>query len=130
MNTNKNILAEIEHINSQEFVFFTKDDDVATLNKVMLYIKENEQTNRLKIVNVLEKKERVDEKFLSDLDVLNREYPKIEIEFVPIIGEFGPKLVKELSKKWNIPINFMFIGSPGDRFPYKVEELGGVRLII
>ena len=130
LNTNKNILETIERINSQEFVFFSKDDDVATLNKVMLYIKENEQTNRLKIVNVLEDKEKVDDKFLSDLDVLNREYPQIEIEFVPIKGKFGPKLVKELSKKWNIPINFMFIGSPGDRFPYKVEELGGVRLII
>ena len=130
LNTNKSILAEIDHINSQEFVFFSKDDDVATLNKVMLYIKENEQTNRLKIVNVLEEKEKVDDKFLSDLDVLNREYPKIEIEFVPIKGKFGPKLVRDLSKKWNIPINFMFIGSPGDRFPYKIEELGGVRLII
>ncbi|VAW25607.1 hypothetical protein MNBD_BACTEROID04-86, partial [hydrothermal vent metagenome] len=41
-----------------------------------------------------------------------------------------PELIKELSKKWNIPINFMFIGSPSDKFPYKIEELGGVRLII
>ena len=130
LKTNKNILKTINKINSQEFVFFTKDDDVATLNKVMLYIKENEQTNRLKIVNVLEGKEKVDEKFLEDLDVLNREYPEIEIEFIAIKGHFGPELVKELSDKWKIPINFMFIGSPGDRFPYKIEELGGVRLII
>jgi hypothetical protein len=26
--------------------------------------------------------------------------------------------------------NFMFIGSPGDRFSYRVAELGGVRLIM
>ena len=45
-------------------------------------------------------------------------------------GQFGPELIRELSDKWKIPINFMFIGSPGDHFPYRVEELGGVRLII
>jgi hypothetical protein len=44
--------------------------------------------------------------------------------------EFSPELIRELSKEWNIPINFMFIGSPGDHFPYKIEELGGARLII
>lgn len=130
LTTNSKILDLIDKINSQEFVFFTKGDDVATLNKVMLYIKKNEQTNRLKIVTILEDDNDVPEKFMSDLDVLNRQYPEIEIEFVKREGTFGPGLVRELSKKWNIPINFMFIGSPGDHFPYRIEDLGGVRLII
>ena len=47
-----------------------------------------------------------------------------------IEGEFGPELIQQLSGKWRIPTNFMFIGSPGDHFPYRIEELGGVRLII
>jgi len=127
---NKKIKKQIEKINSQEFVFFTKGDDVSILNKVMLYIRSNEQTNRLKIVTVLENNQKVPDHFKTDLDVLNREYPEIEIEFVEIKGQFGPELVKKLSDKWKIPINFMFIGSPGDHFPYRVEELGGVRLII
>jgi hypothetical protein len=38
--------------------------------------------------------------------------------------------VKELEQQWNIPANFMFIGSPGDHFLYGLAELGGVRLII
>mgnify|MGYP006194415881 CR=1 FL=1 len=41
-----------------------------------------------------------------------------------------PELIDELSKKWKIPVNFMFIASPSDKFPYKIEELGGVRLIM
>ncbi|MEJ2542499.1 MAG: hypothetical protein P8Y99_00360, partial [Calditrichaceae bacterium] len=65
-----------------------------------------------------------------DIEVLDRAYPKIDIDFVKLQGEFGPDLIKKLSKEWNIPPNFMFIGSPGDRFPYKLAELGGVRLII
>jgi len=127
---NNKIMKQIEKINSQEFVFFTKGDDVSILNKVMLYIRSNEQTNRLKIVTVLENNQKVPDHFKTDLDVLNREYPEIEIEFVEIKDKFGPELVKKLSEKWKIPINFMFIGSPGDHFPYRVEELGGVRLII
>lgn len=125
-----NILKRIARINAQEFVFFTKDDDVATLNKVMLYIKRNEHTRKLRIVTVLNKGEEIDKKLLSDVEVLDREYPEIKVEMIRVEGKFGPKLINKLSEEWKIPANFMFIGSPGDHFPYRIEELGGVRLII
>ena len=127
---NKNILKLIDEINSQEFVFFTNHDDVATLNKVMLYIRKNEHTKKLKIVTVLEDEKQLPQGLRTDIEVLDREYPDIKIELINVAGTFGPTLIKELSTKWKIPINFMFIGSPGDKFPYRVEELGGVRLII
>ncbi|WP_274474132.1 APC family permease [Mangrovimonas aestuarii] len=126
----RSILKSIDKINDQEFVFFTKDDDVATLNKVMLYIKNNEHTRKLKIVTVLGKGRELPKDMTRDIDVLDREYPEIKIEFIQLEGEFGPDLIEELSREWNIPINFMFIGSPGDHFPYHIEDLGGVRLII
>ncbi len=126
----RSILRNINRINDQEFVFFTKDDDVATLNKVMLYIRRNEHTRKLRIVSVLDKGKKPPHDLVTDLEVLDREYPEIKVEFVSVEGEFGPELIQELSKKWNIPVNFMFIGSPGDHFPYRVEDLGGVRLII
>ena len=127
---NRNILRLIEDINSQEFVFFTKDDDVATLNKVMLYISKNEHTKKLKVVSVIEEGETISERLKSDIEVLDREYPEVKIEFIALEGTFGPELIKQLSIQWKIPINFMFIGSPGNKFPYKIEQLGGVRLII
>jgi amino acid transporter len=126
----KKILQLINQINSQEFVFFTKGDNIASLNKVMLYIIRNEHTKKIKIVIVKDKGEKVPENLPLEIDFLNKEYPEIVIEFLIVDGKFSPKLIIELSKKWNIPINFMFIGSPSDKFPYKVEELGGVRLII
>jgi amino acid transporter len=116
-------------VTSQEFVFFTKGDDVAILNKVMQYVQDNETTKRLKIVNV-KKSEGSNDFLIKDLEVLDRAYPEIHIEFIEIDGVFGPELIDELSEKWNIPKNFMFIGSPGDRFSYRVSELGGVRLIM
>lgn len=130
----KNISLKIKRsilkIISQQFVFFTNHDDVATLNKVLQYITVNEHTKSLKIVAVLnENIERVPN-LRSDVNVLDRAYPEIDIEFLEEDGVFGPEKIKELSKRWNIPVNFMFIGVPGDKFPYRIEELGDVRLII
>jgi hypothetical protein len=120
----------VHDLNKQEFVYFTKGDNVANLNKVMTYVEENEFTNRLKIVMLLKLDQAVPEGLLTDLNVLDRAYPNIHMEFVTRIGTFGPELIDELSQEWSIPKNFMFIGSPGDKFPYQISELGGVRLII
>ncbi len=116
-------------INSQEFVFFTKGDDITILNKVLQYVEDNETTKKLKIVHV--KKDAVDNEALKkDLEVLDRAYDSLDIEFIEIEGVFGPEIIDELSQKWNIPKNFMFIGSPGNKFSYRVADLGGVRLIM
>jgi hypothetical protein len=130
MRTDKKILSVIDDINSQEFVYFTKDDDVETLNKVMLYIRKNEHTKKLKVVTATKNGNAITDQFRNDINVVDREYPMIKIDFIELDDHFGPELINRLSKEWKIPINFMFIGSPGDHFPYKIEELGGVRLII
>lgn len=116
-------------INSQEFVFFTKGDDITILNKVLQYVEDNETTKKLKIVHV--KSEAVDNEALKkDLEVLDRAYDGLHIEYIEIDGVFGPEIIDELSQKWKIPKNFMFIGSPGNKFSYRVADLGGVRLIM
>lgn len=116
-------------INSQEFVFFTKGDDITILNKVLQYVEDNETTKKLKIVHV--KKDPVDNEALKkDLEVLDRAYGGLDIEYIEIEGTFGPEIIDELSEKWKIPKNFMFIGSPGNKFSYRVADLGGVRLIM
>jgi amino acid transporter len=128
----KGINRTIEKINNQEFVFFTRGDNLSNLNKVMLYIRQNEHTRKLKIVTVVNnhREQKVREGLRKDIEFLDREYPEIDIEFIELDGEFDPALIRKLSQEWQIPINFMFIGSPGDHFPYRIEQLGGVRLII
>jgi hypothetical protein len=130
LNTDRKILSVIDEINSQEFVYFTKNDDVETLNKVLLYIERNEHTKKLRVVTATKNGTEITPQFRNDIDVVDRQYPRIKIEFIELDEEFSPVLIYKLSQEWFIPINFMFIGSPGDRFPYKIEELGGVRLII
>ena len=126
----KSINREIRKLHEQEFVFFSKGDDIATLNKVMIYVQENEITRKIKIVTVLKEHQPAPEKFLHDFEVLDRAYPDIKMEYVTVEGEFVPDFIDKLSKEWNIPKNFMFISSPGEKFSYRVEELGGVRLIL
>ena len=127
---NQWINTTINNIDSQEFVFFTKGDNVAVLNKVLRYVSDNEESRTLKIVNIINDTNARSPKLQVDLEVLDRAYPEIDIEFIEINGKFGPKIIQKLSQDWKIPTNFMFIGAPSDRFPYQVAELGGVRLII
>jgi amino acid transporter len=128
--TAQSIRTEIDKINSQQVVFFTRGDNLANLNNAMLYVKQNEHTNRVKVVTVVKNKNEVPTKLEKDLNFLNEAYPTIEIELVVLTGKFGPDLIRELSLKWDIPVNLMFIGSPGTHFIYGLGELGGVRLII
>lgn len=125
------ISRNLKKLTEQEFVYFTKGDDISILNKVMMYVEENEITKKLKIVTVLKDGGDVAKSFLVDLEVLDRAYPEIKIEYVQVHNAiFGPETIKRLSEEWNIPINFMFISSPNDRFSHRVSDLGGVRLII
>jgi amino acid transporter len=129
-NSTESIQSKIDDINSQQMVFFTRGDSIANLNQAMLYVKRNEHTNRIKIVTVVRDDSEIPASLSKELEFLDRAYPKIDIEFLVIYGEFRPEIIEELSKKWGIPMNFMFIGSPGDHFLFGLAELGGVRLII
>jgi len=121
---------QIASINSQQIVFFTRAGDLANLNLAMLYVRQNEHTNRMKIVTVVEDPSKVSPDLAADIRFLDRAYPEIDIEFVVHQGTFGPDTIQELSAKWSIPPNFMFIGSPQNDFKYSLADLGGVRLII
>ena len=128
--TQKSLQRSMHRLRDQEFVFFSKGDDIATLNKVMIYISQNEVTNNVKIVTILKNHQQPTKQFLSDFETLDRAYPEMAMEYIVLEGTFDPAMVEKLSKEWNIPKNFMFISSPGEKFSYRVEELGGVRLIL
>jgi hypothetical protein len=57
---------------------------------------------------------------------IDRIYPHLRIGFLAVRGKFGPELIEALAQRLNVPKNSIFIGTPGDRFPHRVEDLGGV----
>lgn len=121
---------EMRKLNRQVFVYFTKGDNISILNKVIIYVQENEITRNLKIVTVLKEEQHVSASFMRDFETLDRAYPDIKIEYIQINGTFGPELIDKLCSEWNIPKNFMFISSPSNKFSHRISDLGGVRLII
>lgn len=129
-NISRSILAKIEEINSLGIVFFTGGDSRYSLNQAMLYVMRNEETKKLKVVHVYEHEEDIPPQLEHDLAFLDDVYPDIKVEFITVRGRFGPELIERLSQEWGIAKNYMFIGSPSGRFPFRLSELGGVRLII
>ena len=124
------VLGKIADINAQGIVFFTKGDSRRNLNEVMLYVRNNELTKRLKVVHVYRDEKDIPPKLAHDLSFLDEVYTEIDIEFVTVKGQFGPDLIERLSVLWGIPKNYMFIGSPTGRLPFRLSDLGGVRLIV
>jgi amino acid transporter len=122
--------SKIDAINAQQLVFFTRGDQLSNLNNAIIYVRQNEHSNRLKIMTVVKDEKDVPPKLRHDLAFLDEAYPEIDIEFVVLVGRFGPALIRELSEKWQIPMNLMFIGSPSGHLIYGLAELGGARLII
>ena len=120
----------IHGLSKQQFVYFSKGDDISGLNKVIQYVEANEITRNLKIVTVVKESTETHELFLRDIDALDRAFPEIHLEYVQIVGEFNPALIHKLSQEWKIPTNFMFISSPSNKFTYRLEDLNGVRLIM
>ena len=126
----KGVRSKIDDINSRVVIYFTRGDDSALLNRAALYVLRNEQTNRLKVVHVFEDEDEIPADLADTLQKIDRFYPDLRIDFLAVRGTFGPKLIEQLSQRLNVPKNYMFIGTPGDRFPHRIDELGGVRLIL
>jgi amino acid transporter len=127
----KQLLEKINEINSMGIIFFADgDDDIATLNQGMLYVRQNEPAKRVRVIHVYEKREDIPKRLVEDLKFLDEVYPEIHIELVFVHGHFDPETVHNLSKRFKVPLNYMFMGHPGKDFPYSLEEFGGVRLII
>lgn len=121
---------QIDQINSVSMVYFSKGDDPEILDKVARYVIANEHTKWLTVVHVYPPGGKVPPGLGADLAILDRRYPRLRIDFLAVQGEFGPELVARLSQRLRVPHNYMFIATPGDRFPHRIEELGGVRVII
>jgi hypothetical protein len=124
------VVGKIEGINSRRVVYFTKEANPAELNRAALYVLENEPTNHLQVVHVYEDEKKIPSGLARQLSAIDHLYPRLRIDFLAVKGTFGPELIELLSRRLDVPKNYMFIGTPGDRLPHRIEQLGGVRLIL
>lgn len=123
------IARQIQKVNETKMIFFAKNDSIAALNKAVLYVRDNEQTNWLLIVHVYQEREGIPARLAANVQLLDEAYPKMRIDLVLVRGDFGPSMIDKLVHKLSVPKNFMFITCPGETFTHKVSDLGGVRLV-
>ncbi|KAL0488542.1 amino acid permease YdaO [Acrasis kona] len=133
------LIDRAKEIKSQSMIYYTKNDSLAMLNKAILYVRQNELTDWLRVVHVVninnsdqeEIKKHVQEvkNMVSSLDPA---YDDVRIDCIIVYSnhDFGPKVIDYISTRYNIPKNLMFISCPSERFSHKISDLGGVRIIV
>jgi len=119
----------IKKIQDTEIVFFTRRGKLSVINKAILYINDNELTDKIKIIHCFEQDDDIPPKLVNNTKIMDRCYPKTRIDLLLVRGRFSPGMVDYLSNKLNIPKNFMFLTCPDDKFPNNIAEFGGVRLV-
>jgi len=124
------VLREVARINAMRVVYFTRGDDLATLNRAALYVLENEQTQQMTVVHAYTDEKEIPAELADHLSTIDHLYPQLRIDFLAVEGTFGPELIERLCTLLAVPKNYMFIGTPSDHFPHRLDSLGGVRLIL
>ncbi|ETN15300.1 hypothetical protein PPTG_06587 [Phytophthora nicotianae INRA-310] len=127
----RTIARAITSIRSAPIIFFCKRPDLTIINKVIVYVRRNEQTHTLRIVHVFSDEESdapMLESFRNLAMLFDSMYPKIRIDFVSVQGDFNPATIEWLSKKMDVPRNMMFITQPDMVSAERVSSVG-VRVI-
>ncbi len=124
------VIRTVQQINSERVIFFTHEDNIALLNDVALYVLHNEQNKHLQVVHCYTNEAEIPPQLAADIHILDTIYPDLRIDLLLVKGSFGPQLIEHLSRRIDLAKNYMFIGTPSDRFPHQISELGGVRLIM
>ncbi|KAF0689766.1 Aste57867_18809 [Aphanomyces stellatus] len=122
----------IKAIKNAPLIFFIKRTDLVTLNKAILYVRANESTHILRFVHVypeqtVEALETV-EQLKGMIAMYDRVYPKLQLDFYSIVGEFDPVTVEWISQTYGISTNSMFLKQPSTVIMHKVSA-HGVRVI-
>lgn len=136
----------VNDIRNCPVVFFTKTASLHTINKAVEYVMDNENSNKIKIVHffgaglqdiALDRDglpgNATERDFIRVLEhecsIIDRLYPKLTIDLLLVHGQFQPIFVDQLSTHLGILKNFMLMTCPGDSFPHRLGQFGGVRVV-
>ena len=114
-------------------VFFVNSADLHLLNTAALYVRDNESCHHLVVVHILCSTSNpvVPQKLKDCLPILDELYPTLAFDLLLLENELGftPQIAKFLSHDLDVPMSLMFMGCPGDSFPFCIGEFEGIRTI-
>ena len=111
----------VKSVQDVPFVFFCKHDDLHLLNKCMLYIQNNEQTNKIIVVHC--SNDTNEDALTEHVKLLDLLYPKVKISLLIINSQFNAATVEWISQALGVPVNAMFLSCPDENFAMKVSQL-------
>ncbi|KAI8893869.1 amino acid permease-domain-containing protein [Globomyces pollinis-pini] len=124
------IISTIKNLKSQPVVFFASTDEIHLLNKAILYVRENEVTGCIKLIHFYNDQNNIPPDLIQNHHILDRAYPKIQIDLLLVKGNFTPRNVQNISDYLRVPQTLMFIACPGPDFPFLMSEFNGIRTIM
>jgi hypothetical protein len=123
------ISTALKGVQDVTFVFFCKHDDLHMLNKAMLYIQQNEQTNKIIVIHCSHNTETDVHALTEHVKLIDVLYPKVKVSLLTIKDQFNAATVEWVSQSLDVPVNAMFISCPDENFAMKVSQLRGMRII-
>ncbi|KNC50095.1 uncharacterized protein AMSG_05865 [Thecamonas trahens ATCC 50062] len=118
------------HLTHKPLVYFTNHDDPVVQAKVVRYVLNNELRRWIKFVRVYPHRTTVPGAIPASYLYLQRQHPDMRIDYVAVVGDFSPAMVRHISFVLHVPTMFMFMSSFGDSFPHSYMSLGGLRLLM
>ena len=116
-----------------QFVVFIHNID--RLYKILDYIDRNEIGRHIYLVHCNNGDKKVHEQRFKELQnivpVLQKSgvFPNFDLQLVYKNEPFGPEVINEVAKEFNIQKNRILIGSIHEEHPFDYAQLGGVRII-
>mmetsp|Transcript_19336 Transcript_19336/g.47386 ORF Transcript_19336/g.47386 Transcript_19336/m.47386 type:complete len:715 (+) Transcript_19336:19-2163(+) len=112
-------------------VYFAKTANICRLNKALMYVRDNEDTNHCRIVHVYRNEADIPKQLVHAVQILDCVYPSIRVDVVLVHGVFSSAVIQNLSEEFLIPPNQMFITCPtSEDHAKRLQNLCGVRVIM
>ena len=122
--------AAVDEIHNTKIIFFAKDASLQTLTTVAQYIQSNEAGSWLKVVHFFtDPSSPMLEALTNNLHTVDKCFPALHIDLILVKGLFCPEAVHQLAEHFKLPKTNMLMACPSENFLYRIEELGGVRIV-
>jgi len=120
-----NLVKTIQRLRKQPVCILTKTDQINHLLRMILYVRQNEETSCLKIVHFHDGKQKGSPSEMeANAKILDEAFPEVTIDLILVEDSFTPSNVAALAHQLQVPRSLMFMSCPGDHFPYRVDEFG------
>ncbi|KAM0791716.1 hypothetical protein ACM66B_003985 [Microbotryomycetes sp. NB124-2] len=111
-------------------VLFVDGDEIHRLAEMLIYVKQNEETNLVKVVHCFKTAEEIPSELEANCKILDEAFPSITVDLVFIqTDEFSPLIVDAYASRLGIDNSKCLMGSLSCQSRFSLKEFGGVRVV-